>query len=256
MDKIGNEFRKYATKHIGLNGATVDAVIEHQSNGIYVGNSLTPMVLEERELRVTQMSVFDRLMMDRQIFLSGVVDQRMADVTQAQLLFLEQLDPKRDITFLLSSGGGSVLAGLSIVDTMNYIKPDVACINLGMAASMGSVLLSSATKGKRSGLISSRVMLHHVSSGTSGTVDSQRVSLMESEKYNYLLFKILSKNCDKTFEQVHDDCMQDLWLNSQEALEYGLIDEIIGLDKSPSITSLMEGFDDYYDKYVLNRKNK
>jgi len=248
--KIGKEFRDFSVKHLGLSGTTVDDVSKY----IDVQASRTPYILEERELRVTQLSVFDRLLMDRQLFISGGVDQNMADITQAQLLFLESLDPNRDITFLLSSPGGSVLSGLSIVDTMNYIKPDVACINLGMAASMASVILSSSTKGKRSGLISSRVMLHHVSSGTQGTIDSQRVSLMESEKYNFILFKILSQNCGKTFEQVHDDCMQDLWLNSQEALDYGLIDEIIGLDKSPSITTLMDGFDDYYDKYVLNRK--
>jgi ATP-dependent Clp protease protease subunit len=246
------EFRDFSVKHLGLPGTTVDSVVKHMD----VQASRTPYILEERSLQVSQLDVFSRLLMDRQIFLSGVVDQNMADITQAQLLFLESLDSNRDITFLLSSGGGSVLSGLSIVDTMNYIKPDVACINLGMAASMASVILSSAAKGKRSGLISSKVMLHHVSSGTSGTVDSQRVSLMESEKYNFMLFKILSQNCGKTFEQVHDDCMQDLWLNSQEALDYGLIDEIIGLDKSPSIKKLMEGFDDYYDKYVLNRKSK
>ena len=250
MDKIGNEFKKYATKHIGLNGTTVDAVTNYQN--VYA--SQTPYILEERQMNMTQMDVFSRLLMDRQLFITGGVDQRMADVTQAQLLFLESLDSKRDITMLISSPGGSVLSGLSIVDTMNYIKPDVAGINLGMCASMGSVLISSCTKGKRSSLISSRIMLHHVSSGTSGTVDSQRVSLMESEKYNYLLFRILAQNCGKTFEEVHDDCMQDKWLNSQESLDYGLIDEIIGLDKSPSIESLMDGFDVYYDKYVLGRK--
>lgn len=252
MDKLGKEFRNYATKHIGLNGTTVDSVVDHQSNGIY--GSRTPYVLEERELRVSQLDVFSRLLMDRQLFISGVVDQNMADVTQAQLLFLESLDPRRDITMLISTGGGSVLSGLSIVDTMNYIKPDVAGINLGIAASMGSILISSCAKGKRASLISSRIMLHHVSSGTGGTIDSQRVSLMESEKYNYLLFRILAQNCGKTYEEVHDDCMQDKWLNSQESLDYGLIDEIIGLDKSPSIDKLMEGFDGYYDKYVLGRK--
>jgi len=244
------EFRDFSVKHLGLSGTMVDSVVKHQS----VHASRTPYILEERELRVSQLDVFSRLLMDRQLFITGVVDQNMADITQAQLLFLESVDPNRDITMLISSVGGSVLSGLSIVDTMNYVKPDIAGINLGIAASMGSILISSCQKGKRSALISSRIMLHHVSSGTQGTVDSQRVSLMESEKYNYLLFRILANNTGKTFEQVHDDCMQDLWLNSQESLDYGLIDEIIGLDKSPSITSLMEGFDKYYDKYVLNRK--
>ena len=244
------EFRDFSVKHLGLSGTMVDSVVKHQS----VHASRTPYILEERELRVSQLDVFSRLLMDRQLFITGVVDQNMADITQAQLLFLESVDPNRDITMLISSVGGSVLSGLSIVDTMNYVKPDIAGINLGIAASMGSILISSCQKGKRSALISSRIMLHHVSSGTQGTVDSQRVSLMESEKYNYLLFRILANNTGKTFEQVHDDCMQDLWLNSQESLDYGLIDEIIGLDKSTSITSLMEGFDKYYDKYVLNRK--
>jgi ATP-dependent Clp protease protease subunit len=246
---LGKEFRDYSVKHLGLAGTTVDSVMNHQ-----VEASNTPYILEERQLNVTQMDVFSRLLRDRQMFITGGVDQRMADVTQAQLLFLESIDPQRDITMLISSPGGSVLSGLSIVDTMNYIKPDVATINIGMAASMGSVLLSSGTKGKRSSLISSRVMLHHVSSGTQGVIDDQRISLMESEKYNFLLFKILANNCGKTFEQVHDDSERDLWFNSSQALEYGLIDEIIGLDKSPSMDSLMEGFDEYYDKYVLKRK--
>ena len=156
--KIGEEFRDFSTKHLGLSGTTFDDVVKHMD----VQASRTPYILEEREMRYSQLDVFSRLLVDRQIFLSGVVDQNMADITQAQLLFLESLDANRDITFLLSSGGGSVLSGLSIVDTMNYIKPDVACINLGMAASMASVILSSATKGKRSGLISSRVMLHNI----------------------------------------------------------------------------------------------
>ena len=249
-NKLGNEFRKYATMHMGINGTTVDDVTKYQG----VQASRTPYICEPREMKFSQIDVFSRLLMDRQIMLSGVVDQNMADITQAQLLFLESIDPKSDITLMVSSGGGSVISGLSIVSTMDYIKPDVACINLGICASMASVILSSGAPGKRSSLISSRVMTHHVSAGVQGTVDAMRVSQMESEKYNFLLFKILAKNCGKTFEQVHDDCMQDLWLNSQEALDYGLIDEIIGLDKSPSITNLMEGFDDYYDKYVLNRK--
>lgn len=242
----GKDFKKWALSK-GISSMNLDYYNQQ------VEASRTPYILEEREMRMTQMDVFSRMLMDRQLFITGGVDQNMADITQAQLLFLESLDSNRDITMLISSPGGSVLAGLSIIDTMNYIKPDVATINLGMAASMGSCLLSSGTKGKRSSLISSRVMLHHVSSGTGGVIDDQRVTLMESEKYNYLLFQILSKNCGKSFEKVHDDSMRDLWFNSQEALEYGLIDEIIGLDKSPGIDQLMEGFDTYYDKYVLKR---
>jgi len=240
------DFRKFA-KSNGIGTTTMDDYIKYQNS---VTNN-TPYILEERHLNVTQMDVFSRLLMDRLLFITGVVDQQMADITQAQLLFLESLDASKDITMLISSVGGSVPAGLSITDTMDYIKPDVAGINLGLAASMGSILISSCAKGKRSSLISSRIMLHHVSSGTSGTVDAQRVSLMESEKYNYLLFRKLALNCGKSFEEVHDDCMQDKWLNSQESLDYGLVDEIIGLDKSPSITELMEGFDAYYNKYVL-----
>lgn len=244
--ETGKDFKKFALSR-GISSMNLH-YYEQQ-----IEASRTPYILEEREMRMTQMDVFSRLLMDRQLFITGVVDQTMADITQAQLLFLESLDKKSDITMMISSPGGSVLSGLSIIDTMNYITPDVATINLGLAASMGSCLLSSGAKGKRSSLISSRVMLHHVSSGTQGVIDDQRVSIMESEKYNYLLFKILSNNCGKTFEEVHDDSMRDRWFNSKEALDYGLIDEIIGLEKSPSIDDLMEGFDKYYDKYVMKR---
>jgi ATP-dependent Clp protease protease subunit len=249
MYNVKKDFKKFANSQ-GIATTTMDDFEKSQ-----ISNN-TPYILEEREMNVTQMDVFSRLLMDRQIFITGGVDQRMSDIVQAQLLFLESLDKEKDITLLISSPGGSVLNGLSITDTMNYIQPDVAGINLGMAASMGSVLISSCESGKRASLISSRIMLHHVSSGTSGTVDAQRVSLMEAEKYNYLLFRKIAMNCGKEFEEVHDDCMEDKWLNSQEALDYGLIDEIIGLEKSPSITTLMDGFDDYYDKYVLGRKTK
>jgi ATP-dependent Clp protease protease subunit len=242
---LGKEFKSFA-KSSSISSQTLD----QYSNNI---QNLTPYILEERELRASQIDVFSRLLMDRIIWLSGAVNQHMADIVQAQLLFLDSVDKKRDITLYVNSPGGSVMYGLGIVDVMNYISADVATINIGMAASMGSVILSSGQKGKRASLISSRVMLHHVSSGTQGVIDDQRISIMESEKYNYLLFKILAKNCGKTFEQVHDDSIRDLWFNSEEALEYGLIDEIIGLDKSSSMEDLMQGFDKYYDKYVLGR---
>jgi len=246
-----NAFRNYATKHLGINGTLVDDVTKYQVKNF----GLSPHVLEERQLNVTQLSVFDRLMMDRILWVSGEVDDTMSDIIQAQLLYLEDSDPKKDITMQISTPGGSVIHGLGIIDVMDYIKPDVATVNLGMCASMGSVLLSSGAKGKRSSLINSTVMLHHVAAGNSGKVDDTRISQMETEKYNFLLFKILAKNSGKSFEEIHDFCQRDMWLNSDEALNYGLIDSIIGLtdNKSNSITTMMDGFDEYYMKYVFKQ---
>jgi len=252
-DKLGKEFRKYATKHMGINGTTVDDVIDHQANGIYVGNSLTPMVLEERELRVTSLSVFDRLMMERIIWVAGTVDDRMSTVVQAQLMFLDSVDNKRDITMHCDTGGGSVKSGLSMVDVMHYINSDVATINTGLCASMGSILLSSGQPGKRSSLKYSKVMVHQVSSQTGGTVMDQRISLLEAEKYNFVLFKILAENCGKTFDEMISVANRDQWFNSDEALSFGLIDEIIGLDTTSSMTTMLDGFDDYYKKYVFDK---
>lgn len=248
--KIGKEFRDFSVKHLRLSGTTVDDVAKHMG----VQASRTPYILEERSLQVTQLDVFSRLMMDRQIFLSGVVDQNMADITQAQLLFLESVDPKRDITFLLSSPGGSVLSGLSVVDTMEYVKPDIACINLGLAASMGSIILSSSTKGKRSSLNFAKVMIHQVSSGSSGHIADNRISQMESEKYNYILFKMLAQNSGRDFEYVLEAARRDKWLNAYEALEFGFIDEIINSENNRyDVKSLMDGFEDYYSNEVLNK---
>jgi len=243
-----DDFQKYAVKHLNFPSTTVEAVANHQVNAS-VG---TPMILEEREMRATQMSVFDRLMLDRIITINGVVDERMSSIIQAQLLFLDSQEVK-DITMHISTPGGGVISGLGIVDLMNYIKSDVKTVNLGLCASMGSVLLSSGTKGKRTSLISARTMLHHVSSGTQGVIDDQRVSLMESEKYNYLLFKILAENTNNSFKKIHDDSNRDKWFNSDEALKYGLIDEIVGINENNSINNLMDGFSDYYNEYVLNK---
>jgi ATP-dependent Clp protease protease subunit len=242
-----SEFYKYATKHVGINSNLVGDVIKHQVT------ALTPMILEERVLNVTQLSVFDRLLLDRILWVSGVVDDRMADIIQAQLLFLESTDSNKDIKMMISSPGGSCMDGLAIRDVMNYIKPDVVTTNVGMAASMASILLSSGTKGKRTGLINSKVMIHHVSAGASGVVDDMRINLMEAEKYNYILFKILAENCNKTFDEVHDMAQRDKWFNSDEALKFNLIDEIIGVDKNKTITTMLDGFDTYYNKYVLDK---
>jgi len=246
MENLGKEFRRYATKHKGINGTTVDAVIDYQS-------SLTPMILEERELRVTQMSVFDRLMMDRILWVSGGVDGRMASVVQAQLMFLDSVDKKKDITMHLDTPGGSVLAGLAIRDVMNYVNCDIATINVGMCASMGSILVSSGKKGKRSSLIFSKIMTHMVSHGSQGNVQDTRINQIEAEKYNYILFKILAENCGKTFDEIFDISRNDKWFFSDDALKFGLIDEIIGVDRDKSITNYMDGFEDYYTKEVLKK---
>lgn len=244
------EFRDFSVKHLGMSGTTVDDVVKHMD----VQASRTPYIIEERSLQISQLDVFSRLMMDRQIFLSGVVDQNMADITQAQLLFLESVDANRDITFLLSSPGGSVLSGLSIVDTMEYVKPDIACINLGLAASMGSIILSSSCKGKRSSLNFAKVMIHQVSSGASGHIADNRISQMESEKYNYILFKMLAQNSGRDFDYVLEAARRDKWLNAYEALEFGFIDEIINSENNRyDVKKLMDGFDDYYSKEVLKK---
>jgi ATP-dependent Clp protease protease subunit len=239
---LGKEFKKYATKHLNIDNSLVESFT----------NGLTPYILEEREMRATQIDVFSRLMRDRIIWVSGVVDQHMSDIIQAQLLFLDSTE-KKDISLYINSPGGSVLCGLGIVDLMNYIKSDVATINIGMCASMGSVILSSGTKGKRSSLIYSKVMTHQVSHGTQGVIEDTRINQLEAEKYNYILFKLLAKNCGKTFEEMLESSRRDKWFNSTQALEFGLIDEIIGLDNSDSIDKQLEGFDAYYEREVLKK---
>lgn len=238
---LGKEFKKFA-KSQGISSISLDQF----------ENGLTPYILEERQLNMTQIDVFSRLMRDRIIWVSGGVDQHMSDIVQAQLLFLDSVE-KKDITLYINSPGGSVMCGLGIVDLMNYISSDVATVNLGMCASMGSVLLSSGTKGKRSSLIYSKVMTHQVSHGTSGVIEDTRINQIEAEKYNYILFKLLAKNCGKTFEEMLDSSRRDKWFNSKEALEFGLIDEIIGLEKSDGIDKQLEGFDEYYNREVLKK---
>ena len=239
----GKEFKKYALSE-GISSLNLN----YFENSLE--SSLTPYILEEREMRVTQMDVFSRLMRDRIIWVSGVVNQQMCDIVQAQLMYLDSVE-KRDIKMHINSPGGSVLHGLGVVDVMRYINSDIETINVGMAASMGSILLSSGTKGKRSSLNFSKVMIHQVSSGASGHVQDNRISQMESEKYNYILFKMLAENSGKSFQEVLESARRDKWLNSQEALDFGFIDEIILTDKTSSITTLMEGFEEYYNKEVL-----
>ena len=191
--------------------------------------SMTPYVLEERELRATQMDVFSRLMMEKIIWVAGVVDDRMSTIVQAQLIFLDSIaqGSKKDITMHIDSPGGSVKSGLSMVDVMQYIDTDIITINTGMAASMGSVLLGAGTKGKRSSLRFSRTMLHQSSGGAGGNIQDARIAMIEWEKYNKILFTLLGEFCDKPYEQVLADAERDNWLDAEAAKEYGIIDEII-----------------------------
>jgi ATP-dependent Clp protease protease subunit len=206
----------------------VKSVTLYDITGQPIENSVTPTIIEERKMNVAMMSVFDRLMMDRIIWCAGPVDDRMAIIVQAQLLYLSQEDPKKTITMHIDSPGGSVKSGLSMVDVMNYIDADIQTINTGMAASMGSVLLGAGTKGMRSSLKFSRTMLHQSSGGAVGNIQDARISFNEWEKINKLLFELLGGYCDKDPKQVEEDASRDLWLSSEQALEYGIIDDIVG----------------------------
>lgn len=219
-----------------------------------VSSSMTPYILEEREMRVTQMDIFSRMLRDRILWVTGEVNDSMSSVVMAQLMFLDNLD-KKDIKMHIDSPGGSVKSGLSMVDVMEYVKSDIVTINTGMAASMGSILLSSGTKGKRFSLPFSKVMTHMVSHGTSGNVQNTRIGQIEAEKYNFVLFKILAENCGKTLEEMLETSRVDNWLNSSEALRFGIIDEIIGGDVR-DMDKMMEGFDEYYMEEVIKKNKK
>jgi ATP-dependent Clp protease protease subunit len=223
---LGNEFKDYAIKHMGITSMEFFQWEQIQDRLYGANASLTPYILEERELRVTQMDIFSRMMMDRIIWLAGPVNDRMSTVVQAQLMFLDNIETK-DITLHVDSPGGSVKSGLSIVDVMDYVSSDIVTINTGMAASMGSILLGAGTKGKRHSLRFSKVMLHQVSSGAYGNIQDMKISMAETEKYNKILFGLLGQYTDKDAEQVLEDSARDMWLTADEALAYGIIDNII-----------------------------
>lgn len=232
-----DDFKKFAMDR-GISSSKLD----YQNKAIE--NSVTPYILEEREMRVTQMDIFSRMMRDRIIWLSGGVGDNMSSIVMAQLMYLDDVG-NEDIKMYIDSPGGGVKSGLSIVDMMNYIKSDIETVNVGMAASMGSVLLSCGTKGKRHSLPHAKVMTHMVSHGTQGNVQETRVQHNEAEKYNFLLFKTLAKNCGKTLDEMLESSRVDNWLNSDEALEFGIIDTVIRNENQPSMTEMMEGFDEY-----------
>ena len=231
MDSITNydhyaEFRKYATNHLGVSGMQFHYWEKLQDRIYGTSSALTPYVLEERELRVTQMDIFSRLMMERILWVAGPVNDSMSTIVQAQLMFLDQTETK-DIKLYIDSPGGSVKSGLSMIDVMNFVNSDIITINTGMAASMGSVLLGAGTKGKRFSLENSRVMLHQVSSGAQGNIQDIRITLAEAEKYNTLLFDLLGEYCNKKPKDVMEFASRDKWLDSSEALKYGIIDGLV-----------------------------
>lgn len=221
---IGKEFQSYYTKH--LNKGSLDL----HYYGSQIESSMTPYILEERELRATQIDIFSRLMRDRILWVAGEVNDNMSTVVQAQLMFLDNTG-KEDITMHIDSPGGSVKSGLSMVDVMSYIACDINTVNTGMAASMGSVLLGAGTKGKRSSLRFSRTMLHQSSGGFRGNIQDAEIDMKEWNKINNTLFMLLGEYCGKTAKQVMKDASRDLWLDSQEALNYGIIDEIVKTKK-------------------------
>ena len=221
-----NDFRDFATKHLGLNGLALDQYTSKITNSY-----ISPSILEERQLNVTQMDVFSRLMMDRIICLGTEVDDYSANVIQAQLLYLDSADPGKDISIYINSPGGSVYAGLGIYDTMQYISSDVATICTGMAASMAAVLLVAGEKGKRAALKHSRVMIHQPMGGAQGQASDIEITAREIQKLKTELYTIISDHSGKPFEQVEKDSDRDHWMTSAEAKEYGMIDNILFREK-------------------------
>jgi ATP-dependent Clp protease protease subunit len=226
-----NEFRKYAVRHRRVNTFALDNFIG-QVNTAGLPMSMTPNILEERQLNISQMDVFSRLMMDRIIFLGTAVDDHVANIIQAQLLFLQSTDAKRDIQIYINSPGGSVYAGLGIYDTMQFITPEVATICTGMAASMASTLLCAGAKGKRAALPHSRVMMHQPSGGAQGTEADIEIAARQIAKMKRELYEITAKHSGQSYETVHRVSDRDHWMIAAEALEFGMIDEILGSSKS------------------------
>jgi ATP-dependent Clp protease protease subunit len=221
----GNEFRKYAVHHLGMNGLTVDGYVNHTID------NMTRSVIEERPMNFREVDVFSRLMADRIIFMGTGVDDNIANIIVAQLLFLESADPKKDILMYINSPGGSVYAGLGIYDTMQYVRPDVATVCTSLAASMGAVLLAGGATGKRSALPHARVMIHQPSGGAQGTSVDIEITTREIVKLRHELYEILANHTGQTPEQIALDSDRDKWLKATEAKEYGLIDEVLTRDK-------------------------
>ncbi|MCB9015616.1 MAG: ATP-dependent Clp endopeptidase proteolytic subunit ClpP [Lentimicrobiaceae bacterium] len=216
-----NEFRKYATGHRGISSLTLDKFTSA------VNGYISPTIIEERQLNIATMDVFSRLMMDRIIFLGVPIDDYVANIIQAQLLFLESVDPKKDIQIYLNTPGGSVYAGLGIYDTMQYIAPDVATICTGMAASMGAVLLCAGAEGKRTALKHSRILIHQPMGGAQGQASDIEITTREILKLKKELYDIIAQHSKQNFKKIEKDSDRDYWMTAQEAKDYGMIDEVL-----------------------------
>lgn len=216
-----NDFRKYATGHLNMSGSRIDS---YQS---MINSYISPTIIEERQLNIASMDVFSRLMMDRIIFLGLPIDDYVANIVQAQLLYLESADPSKDIQIYINSPGGSVHAGLGIYDTMQYIGSDVSTICTGMAASMAAILLAAGSNGKRSGLKHSRMMIHQPMGGAQGQVSDIEITVREIQKLKKELYEIISYHTGQDFKKVEKDADRDYWMTSDEAKNYGMIDEVL-----------------------------
>lgn len=222
---FGKEFEKFAIKDQGINSNYYHKIV-----GSMFPSAMTPNIIEERQMNAVAMDVFSRLMMDRIIFLGTAINDNIANIVQAQLLFLESADVSKDIQIYINSPGGSVYAGLGIYDTMQFIKPDIATICTGMAASMGAVLLCAGEKGKRSGLPHSRVMIHQPMGGAQGQASDIEITAREILTLKKELYQIISKHSGQTFEKVEEDGDRDYWMKAEKAKKYGMIDEILSRD--------------------------
>jgi len=218
---LGKEFEQFAIKHRGISSNTLHNYQQHQVT------DLTPNIIEERPMNIAVMDVYSRLMMDRIIFLGYPINDEVANIVTAQLLFLESTDRTRDIQMYINSPGGSVYSGLGVYDTMQYISPDVSTICIGMAAFMAAILLTAGTKGKRTALKHSRVMLHQPSGSIGGQASDIEITVNEIKKIKKNLYDIISFHTSKPPKQVEKDCDRDYWLTSTEAKDYGLVDEVL-----------------------------
>jgi len=216
-----NEFRSYAIKHAGLSSISLEKYVSA------ISNYISPTIIEERQLNIATMDVFSRLMMDRIIFLGVPIDDYVANIIQAQLLFLESVDAKKDIQIYLNTPGGGVYAGLGIYDTMQYINPNVATICTGMAASMGAVLLCAGETGKRTALPHSRILIHQPMGGAQGQASDIEITAREIQKMKKELYEIIAKHTNQDYKKIWKDGDRDYWMTAEEAKEYGMIDEIL-----------------------------